>query len=359
MKANIKNTKGNSTMKKLVPAAGMLMISASMLATSTFAWFTMSKEVSVNNIQMTATVPETIQISDGFGMNTGTLTAINGTTPDGVGLVKAPANSNESLDWTNSLSISEHYGFAKLIPASSTSGASMFTTFDATGVGKTVLATGQSQAAPNAVTASIATADHGQILTSNGSSIRDGYYMDIPVWFRTSSAGDVNLSVKATVSQKTTGSQENKLYKAARVSVLNGSAMSASDGVIIPFDGSTAQTAAKYYADGKALTATGALGTQGEAPTYGSVDAITQTTKNDSGAWTAGETVVTVPGTGTSLVAGTDYSKGLSTKSSDCTYGEAVCVYLRIWLEGEDEDCWNATAGQDFSINLDFTKAGA
>ena len=353
---NVKKIAGRT---KLFSAIGMFTVSAVMLASSTYAWFTMSKEASVNNIQMTATVPETIQISDGFGMNTGTITPINGTTADGVGLVKAPANSNESLDWTNSLSISEHYGFAKLIPASSTSGASMFTTFDATGVGKTVLATGQSQAAPNAVTASIASADKGKTLTSNGTSIKDGYYMDIPVWFRTSSAGDVKLSVKATVSQKTSGAQPNKLYKAARVSVLNGSSMASSDGVVIPFDGATAQTVAKYYADGKALTATGTLGTQGEAPTYGSVDAITQTTKDDSGAWTAGETVVTVPGTGTSLVAGTDYSKGLSTKSSDCTYGEAVCVYLRIWLEGEDEDCWNATAGQDFSINLDFTKADA
>ena len=354
-----KTNKKNSTARKLLPAFAMLTVSAISLSSATYAWFTMSKEVSVNSIYMTATVPETIQISDGYGMNTGTLTAINGTTPDGVGLVKAPENSNESLDWTNSLSISNHYGFAKMIPASSTTGASIFTTFDATGVGKTVLATGSSQAAPNAVTASIASADRGQVLTSNGSTIKDGYYIDIPVWFRTSSASDTNLSVKATVSQKTAGSQTNKLYKAARVSVLTGKDINASAGVIIPFDGSAAQTAAKYYADGKALTATGALGTQGEAPTYGSVDAITQTTKDGSGAWTGGETVVTVPGTGTSLEAGTDFSKGLSTKASDCTYGEAVCVYLRIWLEGEDEDCWNATAGQDFSINLDFTKAGA
>lgn len=35
MKANTKNKKGKSTMKKLVPAAGMLAISATMLATST------------------------------------------------------------------------------------------------------------------------------------------------------------------------------------------------------------------------------------------------------------------------------------------------------------------------------------
>ena len=63
MKNNDKR-KGNNA-KKILPAAGMLALSASMLATSTYAWFTMSREVEVNNIQMTATVPEDIQISLG------------------------------------------------------------------------------------------------------------------------------------------------------------------------------------------------------------------------------------------------------------------------------------------------------
>lgn len=44
----------SSPMKKLIPAAGMLMISATMLATSTFAWFTMNKDVTVTGLQMQA-----------------------------------------------------------------------------------------------------------------------------------------------------------------------------------------------------------------------------------------------------------------------------------------------------------------
>ncbi len=50
MKANTKK-KGNP-MKKLVPAAGMLAISATMLATSTYAWFTMNKEVEVTGMEL-------------------------------------------------------------------------------------------------------------------------------------------------------------------------------------------------------------------------------------------------------------------------------------------------------------------
>ena len=50
MKTNTKK-KGNPA-KKLIPAAGSLMVSAVMLATSTYAWFTMNKEVEVTGMQM-------------------------------------------------------------------------------------------------------------------------------------------------------------------------------------------------------------------------------------------------------------------------------------------------------------------
>ena len=42
------------------------------------------------------------------------------------------------------------------------------------------------------------------------------------------------------------------------------------------------------------------------------------------------------------------------TKSTGTGYGGAVKYYIRVWLEGEDEACWNANAGQDFQINLKF-----
>lgn len=62
MKANTKK-KGNP-MKKLVPAAGMLAISATMLATSTYAWFTMNKEVTVTGMTMNTKVSENLLIAD-------------------------------------------------------------------------------------------------------------------------------------------------------------------------------------------------------------------------------------------------------------------------------------------------------
>ena len=47
-----KTTRKPSTMRKIVPAAGMLAVSAMMLATSTYAWFTMNKTVEVTGMEL-------------------------------------------------------------------------------------------------------------------------------------------------------------------------------------------------------------------------------------------------------------------------------------------------------------------
>ena len=52
MKTN--NMKKGNTAKKLIPAAMMLAVSASMLATSTYAWFSMNKDVTVTGMSVTA-----------------------------------------------------------------------------------------------------------------------------------------------------------------------------------------------------------------------------------------------------------------------------------------------------------------
>nr|MCR5147533.1 hypothetical protein [Eubacterium sp.] len=51
--------------KKIAAAFSMFALSAAMLGTATYAWFTMSREVEVKNIQLTATTPEDIQLSLG------------------------------------------------------------------------------------------------------------------------------------------------------------------------------------------------------------------------------------------------------------------------------------------------------
>jgi len=58
-----KNMKKKSTARKLLPAAGMLAVSASMLATSTYAWFTMNKEVTVTGMEMRTQVGDNLLVA--------------------------------------------------------------------------------------------------------------------------------------------------------------------------------------------------------------------------------------------------------------------------------------------------------
>ncbi len=65
-----KNMKKKSTARKLLPAAGMLAVSASMLATSTYAWFTMNKTVEVYGMEMRTKVGSNLLIcSDNIEAN--------------------------------------------------------------------------------------------------------------------------------------------------------------------------------------------------------------------------------------------------------------------------------------------------
>lgn len=58
------NKKKGSTAKKLMPAAMMLAVSASMLGTSTYAWFTMNKEVEVTGLTMKTKVSSNLLLSE-------------------------------------------------------------------------------------------------------------------------------------------------------------------------------------------------------------------------------------------------------------------------------------------------------
>ncbi|MEE3450411.1 MAG: hypothetical protein VZR27_06895 [Acutalibacteraceae bacterium] len=240
----------------------------------TYAWFTMSREVELKNIQMTATVPEDLQIalgaiggtnasaatkqSDGYTLaaGTGVLVKDAGTTADD-GTVKAPVND---WDWSNVADISSYYQIGKLIPASSTTGASIYFTPDADGVGKTVRSDANYIQADGGTPGGTAASEQGTgngggtyaaklyaftdkdsktwtdyVATTNETGYRqstaynatysDGYYVDIPIWLRTSSTAGASVNVEAYVIPKTSGQKLNTdneaLYRAVRVALLN------------------------------------------------------------------------------------------------------------------------------------------
>ena len=85
---------------KLLSAAGMLAISAAMLATSTYAWFTMSKEVSALGMNVTAQAESGLVISNSDKLVYGaSATASNSTK-----VSLKPGSTADFVDWYHSQS---------------------------------------------------------------------------------------------------------------------------------------------------------------------------------------------------------------------------------------------------------------
>lgn len=317
MKTNEK--KNTSAKKKLIPAVAMLTTSAVMLSTATYAWFTMSREVEVTGIKLTATTPQTIEISLGQATTSNTLT--HG--------VEATAPNSDDM-WTHTAATGSVYqDFGKLIPVSSVDGFNMFYTEKATENGKKV------SDVPNPFTKAETavgwefkeggkSAETGAVVNA-AENDGSGYYLDIPVWFRTTSTDAVTLGLEVEIKNSSDDDTKSVLYKAARVAILPET--KSAQKVF-------SETGAKYYKDGKAVATAGAT----LAASYGDVSAATEATV------TGGK--VTNPDAATQVAT--------VTASTGTGYGGAVKYYIRIWLEGEDEACWNANAGQDFVINLKF-----
>jgi len=71
--------KKNNIFKKLIPAAGMLLLSTAMLATSTYAWFSMNKQVTATGMQITAKSDSTYLLINTDTNNTAALIQAAGT----------------------------------------------------------------------------------------------------------------------------------------------------------------------------------------------------------------------------------------------------------------------------------------
>lgn len=357
----------------------------------------MSREVEVQNIKLTATVPEDIQISLGHlqyvagGTNDVTTSTVSGHTGlagnEGVlkratsgegdtaddGNVQAPNAGTDDismLDWASTADISAYYQLGKIMPASSTDGKCILFTPDADGVGKSLktgaeyyYAVGSNEENPdilNPVTDSTVANDSKGIVANYRTKLHattrddtwstnyttasawnvtnhDGYYVDIPVWLRTSSTDGANLAVDAYVTTNA-AKDDDDLYLAARAVILYDNTASATKA------GATPNSTSKLI--------------EVKKDKWSSLESIVDfmTTTNATGEAVASATEVNVGTYGTQ----THYNGGkfVQLPKSDGTgaYGAASKVIIRVWLEGEDPNCWNQNAGQNFNICLKFTK---
>lgn len=91
--------KKNSAKMKLLSAAGMLGISAAMLATSTYAWFTMNTEVSVKGMKVQAKAEKGLLIS-----NSEKATWADSATATSANAVLFPTNTVNGVNWAHATS---------------------------------------------------------------------------------------------------------------------------------------------------------------------------------------------------------------------------------------------------------------
>lgn len=331
MGKNTKKTdKKSSARRKLIPAVAMMMTSAAMLTTSTYAWFTMSKEVSVSSIQLTASVPETLEISLGKVSES---------------VLSAPGT--DTVGWKNTVAFTDCYSaIGKLIPASSVDGSSIFYTSGAKDNGLSIKEDAVFMTASSSATKKI---------TGSTSDVTSGYYVDIPVWFRTTTKGTsgetIKLIAKADISAAE--GETGDLFKAVRVAVLDddgtdvGNGNLSSKGVL--------SNASASYIDCSGLDLTGVTGAISNCAIkaqkaadvsiipenydtyYGSAVKSKQFNPNDSSSKTDATQLVFVP-----------------KNTGNGVYGGIEKSVIRIWLEGEDKACSNPNAGQSFKIGLTF-----
>ena len=362
MKANIKNTKGNSTMKKLVPAAGMLMISASMLATSTFAWFTMNKEVEVTGLQMQATTSAGLEISLGAkGTQAGTKT-ISVSTP-----------SKEDISWKRAIAVSEYYKeVGKILPSSTDDALDIFKVpaADVYAGGHAVNTTATITSATKADSASLTLQTYGSEtggIATVDTAGTDGNYIDIPMWIRSSNQEGTPVYATVTITDPNSDNG-SALVKATRIAIIPIASATAESGTcnvayastlyagdstdaatVTPLTGSTTSIfGLKANGSSAAMDTNTAI----DWPTYHDGKVINATGTYNPSSTLGSTTLSAARGLGETSIAPTSVFTIPAATADD--YGRVGFV-ARVWLEGESIYCEDATANQDWNIEFHFS----
>ena len=320
-----------SAARKIIPAAAMLALSAVMLSTSTYAWFTMNKEVKMTGLAMSATTGEGIEIALASVSDSKAISAPSGDHPE-----------DDDMGWKSAVVVGDYYEkIGKLKPASSIDGQNLYDATDASNGGQTAnnfvkidldtagTAEDAKKMAELTMKASLSETNSGDPAPEIGTDGRVGYYVDIPVYLRTTkAAGDTTkgpIYCKLIIKDNTTDSSStNKdLYKSVRVAFVPTAEGSSSTVNIFGVN-------SDYYSPNQAVS-----GTTAKSAVTVNTDVVTDGdafTTNDGA-----ETGLEIP-----FASGTD------------KYGHLDFV-VRVWIEGESSFCKDATSGQSWNIDLAFS----
>jgi hypothetical protein len=340
MKANTKK-KGNPA-KKLIPAAGSLMVSAVMLATSTYAWFTMNKQVSVTGMELKAHSEEGLLINEVKLATSSTWDDAAQAAASPTAFELRPTSTSDLTNWwhANSKKSSDEAGIdAKtdtvevdsVTHAIYTNISSISDYVDIGDENTTITGTnGQATGGTKAETHVYYTdASYG---TAGSYQNGEGYYVKYTYYLKSSGQADLNVSalqaqVKATLKE---GGSATALDNSLRVGIKYGS------------------TGMKIFAPVKNTVASpNGSSTTGPDTSYGVTNVATGATSD-----TVTPVVASATGQYTEYTAINTSSETIPSVTSN---GEPVYVY--VWFEGEDSNCMsdNITASLNaYDIDINF-----
>ena len=342
------NEKQTSAKKKLIPAVSMLTASAVMLTTATYAWFTLNKEVQVSGLKMQATAGNSLEISLGtLGTDASSITTVSNSNP----------GTKDDVSWKRAINIDDYYSvIGKLKPISSTDALKLYKVEEskvyAGGTKVEDDATIEEAKAGNMSKVKLDTTYQTSDL-SNGAESDEGYFVDIPIWIRSSDkTAENDVECKVTITNPTSDDDLGEdLLNAVRVAIIPVGSANTSDTINnLAFDEST-----------------NLISTASNGSVTGGIDKATIFSLNKdlySGKTynAAGNVAVALTGTpdyaDASKAAGNNYTTVFKMPKASADDYAGVQVIARIWLEGESTHCNDATANQDWNIDFDFQIQG-
>ena len=242
--------------KKLIPAIGMLLLSACMLVTSTFAWFSMNESVTATGMSVTAKGDQVyLQIINPEG--TGTGTGNDKTFENG----KAQTVSNAKYTTANILPVNVVKSINE--PTTEGSGESAVTTYSCTVYDGTddlmwVTSIGESN------TVGTASAQYKDV-TETAQATNGTYYLKNTFKIRldpTAGATAANAPLKvASIKTDKSGQQFQNCMNVLVVSTINGTSM----GQVWEYNGTTFVQKSTENGGGAAALSNGAFSAQYEA----------------------------------------------------------------------------------------------
>jgi len=296
---------------KIIPAMAMLLVSAVVLSTASYAWFTMSRTVTATGITLNAIAPTNLLISN----------AVDGT-------------------YLETAAVTETFGTAKLIPASSVDGIKFF----APRALKFA-----NDGAPDATTYF----DDVSLIPIVADPITDGYYADFKFWLKTTGEDPVDVTVSQILSAITDNelTTATGISRAARFAILKGNgtaldgAPSNTYGLLTATDDTNPASNVDWFTD--VGPADALLSTTGPIVSF---DAATNI-RTEKLAVDALNLPETMPETYMTL----NSDNKLFTVPADGAEGSPFAITIRVWIEGQDAECITSETPADFNIKVGFS----